>query len=52
MNHHLIALRKQQYYLMDSVFPTTLTQRNKAEYHPHPTEDQMNYPILPRGVML
>lgn len=52
MNHHLIALRKQQYYLMDSVFPTTLTQKNKAEYHPHPTEDQMNYPILPRGVML
>ena len=51
LTHHLIALRKQQYYLMDSVFPTTLGQKNKAEYHPHPTEDQMNYPILPRGVM-
>lgn len=51
MTHHLIALRKQQYYLMDSVFPTTLPQKNKAEYHPNPIESQMNYPIFPRGVM-
>lgn len=52
MNHHLITLRKQQYYLMDSVYPTILGQKNKAEYHPYPTEYQMNYPILPRGTML
>lgn len=52
LTHYLITLRKQQYYLMDSAFPTTLAQKNKAEYHPHPTEEQMNYPILPRGVML
>lgn len=51
MNHHLITLRKQQYYLMDSVYPTILGQKNKAEYHPSPTEAQMNYPILPRGTM-
>lgn len=51
MTHYLIALRKQQYYLMDSVFQTTLPQRNRAEYHPSPIESQMNYPILPRGVM-
>ena len=51
MTHHLIQLRKQQYYLMDSRFPTFLGQKNKAEYHENPVESQMNYLILPRGVM-
>lgn len=51
MTHHLIQLRKQQYYLMDSKFPTFLGQKNKAEYHGSPIEGQMNYPVLPRGLM-
>lgn len=52
MTHYLIQLRKQQYYLMDSRFPTIIGQKNKAEFHPHIADYQMNYPILPRGVML
>lgn len=51
LKHHLIELRTQQYYLMDSAFPTIQLQKNKAEFHPQAVDFQMNYPILPRGVM-
>lgn len=51
LNHHLIQLRKQQYYLMDSCYPTFLGQKNKGEYHGSIVDEQMNYPVLPRGVM-
>lgn len=51
LNHHLIQLRTQQYYLWDSQFPSIIAQKNKAEYHTNPVDQQMNYPIYPRGVM-
>ena len=51
LNHHLIQLRTQQYYLWDSCFPTMLAQKNRAEYHESVVDQQMNYPIYPRGVM-
>lgn len=51
LKHQLIELRTQQYYLMDSYFPTIQFQRNKAEFHSNIIDSQMNYPILPRGTM-
>lgn len=51
LKHQLIELRTQQYYLMDSYFPTIQIQRNKAEFHGNIIDSQMNYPILPRGTM-
>lgn len=51
LKHQLIELRTQQYYLMDSYFPTIQLQRNKAEFHSNIIDSQMNYPILPRGTM-
>lgn len=51
LNHHLIQLRTQQYYLWDSQFPTMVGQKNKGEFHCNPVDQQMNYPIYPRGVM-
>lgn len=51
LKHQLIELRTQQYYLMDSYFPTFLSQKNKSEYYTNPVDTQMNYPILPRGLM-
>ena len=51
LNHHLIQLRTQQYYLWDSQFPSMMAQKNKAEFFDSPVDQQMNYPIYPRGVM-
>ena len=51
LNHYLIQLRTQQYYLWDSQFPTIMLQKNKGEYHGNPVDQQMNYPIYPIGVM-
>ena len=51
LNHYLIQLRTQQYYLMDSQYPTIIGQKNKAEYHGSLAESHLNYPILPRGLM-
>lgn len=51
LKHHLIQLRTQQYYLMDSAYPTMPSIKNKAEYWENLTNSQGNYPILPRGVM-
>ena len=49
LQHHLIELRKEQYQLVDSVFPTIQLQKNKAEFHSSLIDSQLNYPILPRG---
>lgn len=51
LNHHLVQLRTQQYYLWDSKFQTIMPQKNKAIYYPNPADCQANYPIYPRGVM-
>lgn len=51
MKHQLIQLRTQQYYLLDSCFPTIMLQKNKAQYHESISNSQLNYPVLPRGVM-
>ena len=50
LNHLLIELRTQQYYLVDSVRPTIFAKKNKAQFHPSPVQDQLNFPILPRGL--
>ena len=51
MQHHLIELRKDQYLLMDSVCPTIQLQKNRAQYHEGKIDGQLNYPILPRGLV-
>lgn len=51
LNHHLIQLRTEQYYIMDSHFPTIAAKKNKAEYHDSIVDKQLYYPIFPRGVM-
>ena len=51
LKHHLIELRTQQYYLVDSYFPTIQLQHSKSEFHPDVIDFQGNYPVLPRGVM-
>lgn len=51
LKHQLIDLRRQQYYLMDSVRETTLIRRNLSTYHENIVNTQLNYPIYPRGVM-
>ncbi len=49
LKHYLIQLRTQQYYLMDSYFPTIMGKKNKGEYHEDQFRFQMSYPIFPRG---
>lgn len=51
LKHHLIELRKQQYYLMDSVVQTMPPPQNKAEYFSNIIDLQMNYKVYPRGTM-
>lgn len=51
LKHHLIQLRTQQYYLMDGYYPTIQLQRNKMEFHNSPLDYQINYPVLPRGMV-
>lgn len=51
LKHHLIQLRTQQYYLMDSYYPTIggIQKQPHEKYYRDPLLEQMNYPILPRG---
>lgn len=49
--HYLIEMRQQQYYLMDSAYPTMPPLQNKAQYFDCIQDIQMNYPIYPRGIM-
>ena len=51
LKHFIIELRTQQYYLMDSVYPTFQTQKNKGIYWNPQSDKQLNFPILPRGTM-
>lgn len=51
LTHQLISLKTQQYYIMDAYFPTLAAKKNKAEYYGSIADYQMNYPILPRGIM-
>lgn len=51
LNHQLIELRTQQYYLLDSESQTIMGKKNRFEFHESPTEKDCSYPILPRGVM-
>lgn len=51
LNHMIIQLRTQQYYLLDSVRPTTFSQRNRTQFHDAPGRDTLVYPVLPRGVI-
>ena len=51
LKHHLIELRRQQYYLMDSVYQTMPPPQNKSQYYEEIPNTQMNYPVFPRGVM-
>lgn len=51
LKHHLIELRKQQYYLLDSAFPTLPPAQNKAHYYNSSIEGQLNYKVFPRGTM-
>ena len=51
LKHHLIQLRTQQYYLMDSYYPTIggIQKPPHEKFYTDPLMEQMRYPILPRG---
>lgn len=51
LQHMLIEMRKQPYYLFDSQHPTIMGKKNKAEFHNSPVSSHCFYPILPRGVI-
>lgn len=51
LRHNLIDLRLQQYYLMDSEFPTVGLAANKAQYYGSIVDGQLSYEVLPRGLM-
>lgn len=51
LKHNLIDLRKQQYYLMDSVFQTLPPIQNKGQYYSSTADEQLNYKVFPRGTM-
>lgn len=51
LNHYLIELRTQQYYLWDSYYPTMGKSQNKAEFKPYPTDSHLSFKIFPRGLM-
>lgn len=51
LNHQLIELRKQQYYLKDSIFPTVAAKPNFGHYYPAPASLHLNYEVFPRGVV-
>ena len=51
LNHHLIQLRTQQYYLWDSFYPQMGSVVNKAEFKENPCDKQLNVRFFPRGLM-
>lgn len=51
LNHYVIQLRTQQYYLWDSYYPTMGKVQNKAEFKPNPSDSHLEFPIFPRGLM-
>lgn len=51
LKHHLIELRRQQYYLTNLFFPPITLHQNKLYYFEDTIKIQMNYPVFPRGVM-
>ena len=51
LRHNLIDLRRQQYYLKDSEFPVLSVATNRSQYYGNVSDEQMNYVVLPRGVM-
>lgn len=51
LNHQLIELRKQQYYLKDSAYPTIASKPNFGSFYTEPASQQLNYEVFPRGVI-
>ena len=51
LKHFIIELRTQQYYLMDSAYPTFQAQKNRGIYWTPQSAQQLNFPILPCGLM-
>lgn len=51
LKHNLIEMRRDQYLLKDSVYPTLPPSQNKATYYGCVQDTQMNYPVYPRGIM-
>lgn len=51
IKHQLIDMRKQQYLLFDSVYPTLPPPQNKGQYYQSIQDSHLNYPVFPRGVM-
>ena len=51
LHHQIIQLRKQQYSLLDSVQQTIYLKKNKSEFFRTEAEFELNYVVLPRGLM-
>lgn len=51
LKHQLIDLRRHQYYLKDSAYPTLPPAQNKAEFFQAIPDSQLNYKVFPRGLI-
>lgn len=51
LKHELIEMKRKQYPLMDSAFPTIPHSLNKAQYFTPDSEYHLNYCVYPRGLM-
>lgn len=51
MKHFLIQLKKQQYCLIGNYYPTRQHKPNYLNYFQWYGDSQLNYPVLPRGLM-
>ena len=52
LKHQIIAMRRQQYYLMDSAYPVvgTAATANRNQYFTEVSSTHLNYPVFPRGL--
>lgn len=51
LKHQLANLYSQQYYIWDSVNPTIMGKKNKAEWYDDDSEGELEFMVLPRGLM-
>lgn len=51
LKHQLIQLRRQQYYLMDSIESKLVAHKNLSTFYPDATSSHLSYQVLPRGIM-
>ena len=51
LRHQLIQIKRQQYYLVDSVSSPVQSKKTPSLYFKPESDNHLNYTVLPRGVM-